>query len=729
MFSRTLALAFGLLSAATLHAQQSWKPLDEALTAAQASNRLIVLDLHAGARADKKGDHWIAAAEANPAVARTLDEMVLASAVPSPVVNSLPDLKQFLGRQRHLLLLDPMGGVILELQNGFGDISRFATELNALRQEAVEFIRSAELRRQGKEAQSTVMWAGGLLDAGSIEAAGQVFRKALVMAKSENDPAALQGAELGMAAIGLRSMATISSAINTLETLAAHPETKEIEASAWMLLGHVYRERHDTKRAIDAYQRSFAAAPKPSSLAEAARRNLDTLGSEPEAEVRADVAAGNVHLLYKHRGITVGSVDFGVATSADAARVEIFLDDARVAELTRRPFRAKVAVGVTPQLHTVRAVAWDAQERQLGEETITLNDRAVALGISIVAPVSDRVASRTTVEVKPRIPEGRRLAGVDLYWNDTKMATLTDPPFRYDLTLPSPSAAGFVRAVARDDSGATAEDAKLLNSAGGSEQVGVDAVQVYAIVLDQGRYLGGLQSSDFAVKEDGVAVSAQVQSGTADPISIGLALDISASMPIMDVIEYAKEFVKDSLGAADQTFFVAFDEQPHLVQPLTSDHGKVWSSLYDMRPTGGTAIWDAVLYSLQQFRGVPGKRALVVFTDCFNNAGSATQAGVLQYAREVGVPVYVVQIFTGFGTSIDADLRKVAESTGGAFFRYARKADLARIFAQIRDDTRGEYLLSYVSPAHKSGREMRKISVDVPGRKVTVRATSGYYPR
>jgi len=735
MFSRTLALAFGFLSAAALYAQPVWKPLDEALKTAQAGNRLVLLDLHGTGRGDKNGDKWIAAAEGNSAVARAMGEMVLSTAMQTPEIDAFPDLKQFRGKNRHLLLLDPLGGVILELENGFGDLSKFAVELNAMRQEAPEFIRAAELRRDGKEARSTVMWAGGLLDAGNVADATQIFRKASLMAKLENDQEAFQGAQLGAAAILLRSARDdkqLMVVMNVLEDVASHPVTTEMAASAWMLIGHVYRVEREKVKAVDAYQHAFATATKPSATADAARRLLDELGSEPESEVRADVAAGNVHLLYRHRGVMVGNVDFGLATSADTARVEVFLDDARVAELTRRPFRAKVALGGTPHVHTVRAVAWDAQERRLGEETVTLNDRAVALGVNIVAPRGDRVASRTTIEVSPRVPEGRRLAGVDLYWNETKLATLTEAPYRYDLTLPKLSAAGFIRAVAHDDSGATAEDAKLLNAAGGSEQVGVDAVQVYAIVQEQGRYLDGLISSDFLVKEDGRVVTAQVQSGSADPISIGLVLDTSGSMRVsmIDVIDYANEFVKGSLGAADQTFVVAFDEQPRLLQPLTSDRARVSSSIDDMRASGGTAIFDAILYSLQQFRGVPGKRALVVFTDCYNNAGSATPAGVLQYSREIGVPLYVVQLFTGGRLLSDqSTLRKVAEATGGAFFHFARKVDLPRIFAQIRDDTRGEYLLTYVSPGDQSSRELRKISVEVPGRKVTVRATSGYYPR
>jgi VWFA-related protein len=732
MSLRTMVLAFGFLSlAAVADAQLNWLPLDDALKSAQASGRLILLDLHYGA-SDKRGDKWIDDARKNSGVAKAMEQMVLAVQTTVPNGEAFKDLEQFRGSKRHLLVLDPRGGVVMELDDAFGNVDKFSLALNALRQQTPTFIRAAEQRRAGMYARSTLTWGNGLLDAGFIDDATSVFKGAIETAKHDNDTEASQGARLGLASANVRGTNTIDQAFHDLQDLAAHGVTTEIQSSAWLLLGYIYRERQDAKRAIDAYQHSFAAAPKPSSLAEAARRHLDALGSEPETEVRADVAAGNIHLLFPHRSVLVGKMEFGVATSDDVSRVDLFLDDTRVAELTRRPFRARLNLGATPHVHTLRAVAWDAQERQLGVETVTLNDRAVSLGISIVAPREDRVTSRTTVEVKPRVPEGSRLAGVDLYWNDTKLATLTAAPFLYELTLPSPSAAGFIRAVARDDSGGTAEDAKLLNAAGSVAQVGVDAVQVYAIVQEHGRYVEGLKSSDFVVKEDGLTVSAQVQSGSADPISIGLALDTSASMraSMADVADYANEFVKESLGPADQTFVVAFDEQPRLLQPLTSDRGRVIASIDDVHASGGTAIYDAILYSLQQFRGVGGKRALVVFTDGFNNGGIATPDGVLQFAREIGVPLYVVQVFSWPAFSLEERmLNRIADATGGAYFSTARKVDLPRIFAQIRDDTRGEYLLTYVSPADKSRREMRRISVEVPGRRVSVRATSAYYPK
>jgi VWFA-related protein len=732
-----------LCFAASLFAQTAspptrWIKPSEALAIAQAKRMLILLDLHLSPRIDTPGDRWIAAAEESPAAARVMDGMVLAVAGTADL-NDLPDLPKLLGeqQQRYLLVLDPWGGIVLEPGEGFGNIAKFALDLNALRQQSATFIRAAALRREGKIAEAMVAKAGGLLDAGAADNAREVFQSAESVAMQAGDVPSVQNARIGIAALDVQVPETRRRAFAVLEDIVAHPASSEIASRAWMLLALAHRITGETRQAEEAYQKAFAFAPKPSALAEAARRHLETLGSEPESLLQAEVAAGNVHILYPHREVTVGVVDFGVATSSDAARVELYLDDARVAELTRRPFRAKVNVGATPHVRTVRAVAFDAQERRLGEESVTLNDRAVALGVSIVAPKSGEVEVRTMVDVQPRLPQGSRLTGVDLYWNDTKIATMTQPPFRHELILPSRSAPGFIRAVARTVEGTTAEDVKLINSSGVAEQVSVDAVQVYAIVQDHsGHYVSGLTAGDFVVKEDGNVVTPRLQSSAADAISIGMALDTSTSMQVAmtEVIDYANEFVQHALGENDQTFVVAFDEEQRLVQPLTRNRNEISAAIFDLSANGGTAIWDAVLYSLQQFHGVPGKRALVVFTDGVNNAGSATAKGVLQYAQEIGVPVYVVQIFTGMlenmQTVFDENaIGNLTKSTGGAFFRFARKKDLPHLFSQIRDDTRGQYLLTYVSRSTRPRGELRRITVEVPGKRVNVRATSGYYPR
>jgi VWFA-related protein len=732
-------------------AQHGWQLVEDALKEARATNRLVLLDYRRATVVDKRGDQWIAAATAHEGVARALKDMVLAVAALTPPANANPKMEaaRSPGEGRHLLVLDPYGNILAEPESAFKDIPQFAVELNALRQNAEAFVHAGDLQAEGKVAEAIIERAGAFLDSGFENIAGEAFRKGYDAAKEAGDTALMQIASTGVAAVDISSGRDVHGAVRSLEGVVAHPATPEVGARAWMLLGHTYRnQRHDVKKAIDAYQRAFAGAPKPSPLAEAARRHLEMLGSEAESETQAAVAAGNVHLLYPHREVLVGKIDVGIATSNDAARVEIYLDDARVAELRRRPFRAKVQLGPTPNVHTIRAVAFDAHESRLGEESVTVNDSARSLGVAIVAPRRDTIESSAVVEVEPRLPEGVRLAGVDLYWNETKVATMTAPPFRQEVTLPAKFASGYLRAVARAENGTTAEDVKMINAAGASDALSVDAVQVYAVVQDRrGRNVEGLEAKDFVVKEDGVRVAAQLQSSASDPIAVGLALDASGSMRVTmaEVIDYANEFVGTGMREGDQTFVVGFAAQPHLIQPLTADRQRVAASIDAIQAGGGTAIWDAVLFSLQQLQTVPGKRALMVFTDGGNNGGTATAHSALQYAREVGVPVYVVLMYSGWISSrssissagmsspqlvgTPANLKWVAENTGGAFFEFVRRKDLPRVFGQVLNDTRGEYLLTYTSPNTKPRNEMRRISVAVPNRSVVVRAMSGYYPR
>ena len=215
--------------------------LVDALPAAQAKQSLILLDLHSAALSDKKGDQWIASAEANPAAARVMNEMVLAFAgVRSPAMKSLPDLAVFNGNERHLIVLDAWGGMVLDLNEAFGDVAKFAMALNALQQQAPAFIRAGVLRREGKFAGSLLTWAGGLLDAGAAEEARAAFVLTESVAQRDSDAAMIQNAQLGIAALDMQDVKLHVHAMNVLQEIVAHPVTTEIASRAWLLLAFTF---------------------------------------------------------------------------------------------------------------------------------------------------------------------------------------------------------------------------------------------------------------------------------------------------------------------------------------------------------------------------------------------------------------------------------------------------------------------------------------------------------
>src|SRR5437763_11566477 len=94
---------------------------------------------------------------------------------------------------------------------------------------------------------------------------------------------------------------------------------------------------------------------------------------------------------------------------------------------------------------------------------------------------------------------------------------------------------------------------------------------------------------------------------------------------------------------------MAFDSQPYLLQPLTSDRAAAVHSLALMaHPGGQTAIYDAIRAGSTEIANARlGVRALILITDGFDNCSSASSAqaagdlkrsGALFYALGIGDP-------------------------------------------------------------------------------------------
>jgi VWFA-related protein len=696
------------------HLPAKWLPLEDALTVARTNQSMVLLYQRAGNGNNKRADEWIAKSAEYSPIAYQLDKMVLA-------------YKTGDARVPRLLLLDYGGGQIAELPSGFGEYTALALALADIAGQAPTFAAAAELRLQGHVADSLIKRGYALLNAGVGDAAFDAFAQAAAAAEKESNREAAQYAAIGLARMKMRNRSRLLSAIAEVTQVAESAVSPGVAASAWLLVGQARIAIKDPKAAAKAYAEAYKNAPRPSAIADAARRGLEATGA-PTPEEIASAAGGEMRLVYPRRPVQVGTLDVLAAAPATTARVEFFLDEQRVAQSDRAPFRARVPLGNEPRQHTLRAVAFDEKGQRVAADSAVLNSGAESLLVAIVAPRENEVESKTTVEIEPRASQGAVITGVDVFWNEQKIAALTAPPYRYELTLPQTRAFGYVRVVAHDSSGASAEDAKLINATGMAEEIRVDAVELYAVTNQR-----GLTAADFVVKEDGQPVEVDVRGTPDDPVTVGLVLDASTSMRpmMMDVLQYANEFITRALKPGDQVFVVAFDALPHVVQPLTSDRQTARAAMMDVAAGGDTAVWDAAAFSLGKLRGVPGKRALLLFTDGDDNGSRTTAAGVIIAAREAGVPVYVFEMerpkMKESGAE-DTRLQEIADSTGGALFATPRRSDLPKLFDQVRDDTRGEYILSYVSKSTKPRTELRRVSVALR-RGGTVRATSGYYPR
>jgi Ca-activated chloride channel family protein len=192
-----------------------------------------------------------------------------------------------------------------------------------------------------------------------------------------------------------------------------------------------------------------------------------------------------------------------------------------------------------------------------------------------------------------------------------------------------------------------------------------------------------------------------------------LALDLSQSMARDDfemngepvtrhavVSAVAHRFLEEREG--DRVGLILFGSRAYLQAPITPDR-KTVEQLIDESEIGlagkETAIGDAIGLAVKHLRERPAdERVLILLSDGASNAGVADPVQAAKLAHEAGVRIYTIGVGadsrvvqTPFGPRIvssgddldEATLEKVAELTGGLYFRARDTAGLVRVYQQI----------------------------------------------
>ena len=259
---------------------------------------------------------------------------------------------------------------------------------------------------------------------------------------------------------------------------------------------------------------------------------------------------------------------------------------------------------------------------------------------------------------------------------------------------------------------------------------GVEVVSVPVLVFDKaGRFVPDLKKEDIQIFEDGVLQEiTYLGTSTGEdriPLSITLTLDTSGSMqPSIAFLKEAATYFTGKLDPADQALVVQFNESVKSSSEFTDDADRLDSFINGLQVWGGTALYDAVMYSLDRLRDRPGRKALVLLSDGDDSgASSASKSQVTAMAKSLEVSIYSVGI-QGFDTP-KGFLKDLAEDTGGAYYFPSKVAELIQAFEAISKDLKNNYLVAY-SPRRGADNTYRKIEVKVARPEVTVRVRPGY---
>ncbi|MEW6730478.1 MAG: VWA domain-containing protein [Acidobacteriota bacterium] len=254
-----------------------------------------------------------------------------------------------------------------------------------------------------------------------------------------------------------------------------------------------------------------------------------------------------------------------------------------------------------------------------------------------------------------------------------------------------------------------------------------DLVTMTVTVTDElGRYVAGLEKEHFQVYDDNVLQNIEFFSTGEGPISVGIILDVSASMNgqgLISAVDTLHKFL-NIFHEDDEYFLITFNNEPQLMVDFRPIKGQSTDTII-LKADKNTAVYDAVYLGLEKLRQARHKRrALLILSDGQDNNSRYTYNDVKKLARESDVQIYAI----GGGNYGSMVLGELAHLTGGSFYTTI-SMDAAIDWIQL--ELRHQYNIGFIPTANTGERRWHRLKVKVkPPKgllKLSVRTKEGYF--
>jgi Ca-activated chloride channel homolog len=264
-------------------------------------------------------------------------------------------------------------------------------------------------------------------------------------------------------------------------------------------------------------------------------------------------------------------------------------------------------------------------------------------------------------------------------------------------------------------------------------KTGTQVVSLFVTVADaQKRLVPDLTKEDFDIFDNEKPQALTYFDNSIHPISVVVMLDTSGSMTLtIDLLKRAAEQFLIRLLPDDKAKVGAFNDKVQISARFTNNRDQLISSVMDLDYGNGTRLWDAVALSLDELKGVEGRRVILLFTDGDDTASKVGLGNVIDRARADEVMVYAIglesEYFNGqrqVRSRPDGGLRKIADETGGGYFELKKTSELAPTFTKVASELHSQYVIGF-TPTLLDNR-VHKLMVKVKPAGLTARARRSY---
>ena len=260
-------------------------------------------------------------------------------------------------------------------------------------------------------------------------------------------------------------------------------------------------------------------------------------------------------------------------------------------------------------------------------------------------------------------------------------------------------------------------------------------VVLHVSVGARNKPLTSLPREAFKVFENGAPQQIKVFRQEDIPLSLGIAIDNSASMrPSRSRVEAAALSLVRASNPREEVFIVNFNDDAFLDVHFTNDPARLREGIARIDSRGGTAMRDAINLSLDYTRAdaKKDKKVLLVVTDGNDNASRTSLDHLVQKAAQSEVAIYAIGLFSkeekDQANEAKRALKQLTSQTGGLVFYPKDVDEVQQLAVEIAQDIRSQYTIAYSPASQKLDGSYRKIKVTVNGAgKSAVRTRAGYY--
>jgi Ca-activated chloride channel family protein len=261
---------------------------------------------------------------------------------------------------------------------------------------------------------------------------------------------------------------------------------------------------------------------------------------------------------------------------------------------------------------------------------------------------------------------------------------------------------------------------------------------IFTVTDKRGKFVKDLTQDQFKILDNNRPPKEVLnfEAQTDLPLRLGLLIDASNSIRDRFLFEQqaATEFLQEIIRiSTDKAFVLAFDEVWDLIQDFTNDLGMLRRGIKQIRPGGGTAMWDAVYYAcrdkLMKERATGSvRRAIILISDGDDNQSRVLRQEAVEMAQRADVIVYAISTnLSDIHSTGDKNLETLTEATGGRAFFPFKLRDLSDAFGDVESELRSQYAVAYKPADFVLNGEFRPIQITAENKKLKVRTRKGYF--